>query len=162
MNNIAATPHSLIITSAAIATLISAVITVIVNFVLNRSKLRETLENRLHDILKIAVQYPLFEQQWWTDTWTGTYSNDDTMSQRYELYGTIVYNYLEQLTKYYHYKTTKIENALDMKSWVKIHRNYWRNPTVAGENDKVYEKDFVKIVNTYLEEIDAQTGIVNS
>jgi len=139
-----------LVPATAIATLIAVVVTVIVNLNINRQNRRQLLNQRLYDILKIGLQYPKFESKSFTDKWTSGYDENDEEAQRYELYATIVFNYLEDFSKFFNYDVKKIEKELAVKEWVRIHGKYWYDPTVANENIDTYEDKFVEILNRYL------------
>lgn len=88
-----------------------------------------------------------------TKTWKDNCKNEDEKYRRYENYATMVFNYLSAVCSYFHYKENKIFNYLDMKSWVRIHKDYWHHPTADGENENAYDEKFKKIIHGILGEI---------
>lgn len=138
------------LTTAAIATIISAVTSASVALFLARLNIKKSLDDQLDGILKIAVQYPYVESKNFTNAWTSEYDRNDERSLRYEIYCTLVFNYLERFAKFYSYSQKNIEKQIAMKAWVRIHAKYWRDPTEAYENVDTYEKPFVMLVEEYL------------
>ncbi|MCL2805049.1 MAG: hypothetical protein FWD26_03820 [Treponema sp.] len=138
------------ITSAAIATLISAVTSALVTFFINNSNKKKDLENQLDELLKIGIEYPYLESQNFTDSWTSKHDITDEKFLRYELYATMVFNYLSRLSSHYKYDTKKIEKELAVKDWIRIHKKYWYDPTAPNENIDTYDAPFVEMVNKYL------------
>lgn len=136
--------------SALISAVISGIVSFIVTKLSNKNEKRNRLDSQLDEIIKTAIQYPYFEQRSFTNAWKQNSAEVDEKYAAYEQYVTLVFNYLERFTKFYKYDTKKIESELGMKSWVRIHKEYWRNPTVPNENTDLYEKKFVDIVEDML------------
>jgi hypothetical protein len=138
------------ITSAAIATVIATITSTIVTLFLNRNKYKRELDNQLDSILKLALQYPYLENKEFTNNWSSKYDLSDEKASRYEIYATLVYNYLSRFTEFYNFNVKKIEKHLAVKDWVRIHGKYWYDPTVPNENIDVYDLEFRKLVEDYL------------
>ena len=138
------------ITSAALATLISSSVATIVALTFNRANAIKNLHDRLDSILKIAIQYPYLENSRFTSSWNDNKNSDDERFLRYENYCILVFNYLESFSKYYKYDKVKIENQLNIKEWVRIHRDYWENPPGLYENTDGYSRGFKDLVSSYL------------
>jgi hypothetical protein len=139
---------------AAIATLISAIIStmisVSVTLFINKSNTKKDFDKQLDEILKIGIKYPYLENYNFTDCWTSKYEATDEKALRYELYATMVFNYLSRFSKEYKYKTKKIENELAVKPWIRLHKKYWYDPTIPNDNIDTYDQKFVEMVNKYL------------
>lgn len=135
--------------SAIIAAVISAIVSIFITTLSNNFSQKKDLDNQLDSILKLAFDHPELETISETKKWKDV-DKTSIESQRYELYATMVFNYLERVCIFYKYKTRKIEKYLDVKSWVRIHKEYWEHPTVEHENQDVYEKKFTNIINEYL------------
>ncbi len=135
--------------SAIIAAVISAIVSIFITSMGNKFTQKKDLDNQLDSILKLAFDHPELETISETKKWKDV-DKTTIESQRYELYATMVFNYLERVCKFYKYKTSKIEKYLDVKSWVRIHKEYWEHPTVEHENQDVYEKKFRDIINSYI------------
>jgi hypothetical protein len=139
------------IPSAAIATVISAITSACVTLVIARLNARKTLDDQLDGILKIAIQYPYLESKSFTNSWTSNYDRGDEKALRYEVYCTLVFNYMSRLAEYYRYDERKIESHVALKSWSRIHKNYWKDPTEAYENVDTYDRQFVQLIESYLQ-----------
>jgi len=138
------------ITSAAIATIISAITSATITLLLARLNSKKSLDDQLDGILKIAIQYPHLENKDFTSAWTSAYDRNDDKSLRYEVYCTLVFNYMSRLAKHYKYNTTKIEEHVALKPWARIHAKYWKDPTEAYENVDTYDRPFVELIEGYL------------
>jgi hypothetical protein len=138
------------ITSAAIATLISAVTSAIVATRISYSNKVKNLDDQLDGLLKIAIQYPYLESEHFTSTWISTFDLNDEKYLRYDVYCTLLFNFLERVSKHYRYQQAKIENFVAIKDWVRLHGRYWKDPTSSYENVDSYEKEFVNLINSYL------------
>ena len=137
------------LTSAAIATLISASTSAIVSFSIVKFNTKRDLDNQLDSILKIAIQYPYLESDEYTKSWNSKAKADDNFL-RYDLYCTLIFNFLSRLCAFYKHNQAKIESHINMKSWVRQHARYWRDPTTAYENVDTYDRPFVQLVEDYL------------
>lgn len=138
------------ITSAAIATIISVITSSLITLVLKRQDSRKALDDQLDSILKIAIQYPKLECRKFASEWTSKYDRDDEVALRYEMYCTMVFNYMERLARYYKYDEGRIESHVALKSWARIHSKYWLDPTEQHENIDAYDKKFVALMSQYL------------
>lgn len=136
--------------SALISAVISGVVSFFVTKLTNKNEKRSRLDSQLDEIIKISIQYPYFELRAFTNAWKQDSAEKDERYASYEQYATLVFNFLERFCRFYKYNVKKIESELGMKSWVRIHREYWRNPTVPNENTDLYEKEFVDIVENML------------
>lgn len=138
------------ITSAAIATLISAITSVTATLILANRNSMKSLDDQLDAILKIAIQYPYLESRDFTNRWKSSYDRNDEKALRYEVYCTLVFNYMSRISEHYKYKEKKIEEHVAIKSWARIHAKYWRDPTEAYENVDTYDRQFVELIEGYL------------
>jgi hypothetical protein len=138
------------LTSAAVATVISAITSSAVTLLLAKSNAKKNLDDQLNSILKIAIQYPYLENKDFTYTWSSSYDRNDEKSLRYEVYCTVVFNYMSRLASYYEYNEKKIEGHVALKPWTRIHAKYWRDPTEAYENVDTYDQPFVDLIESYL------------
>lgn len=138
------------ITSAAIATIISATTSATVTLILAKLNSKKHLDDQLDAILKIAVQYPYLESKEFADQWTSKYDREDEKFLRYEVYCTLVFNFLSRLSAFYKFEEKKIENHLAAKSWARLHGKYWTDPSEAYENVDSYDDPFVKLIDGYL------------
>lgn len=138
------------ITAAAIATIISSTVATIVALTINKYNSIKSLNEQLDNIIKIAVQYPYLENPSFAATWTANKDSNDEKYLRYENYCTLIFNHLERLCKYYKYDQKKIEKHLNVKSWIRIHKECWNNPSTPFENIDGYNNKFKKFIKVYL------------
>jgi len=144
------------ITSAAIATIIATITSTLVTLFINRNKYQHELDNQLDSILKLALQYPYLENKEFTNNWSSKYDLSDEKSLRYEIYATLVYNYLSRFSEFYKFNIKKIEKKLAIKEWIRMHGKYWYDPTIPNENIDIYDPPFKKLVGYYLAEGNAK------
>lgn len=138
------------LTSAAIATLFSSGVASAVTYFLNRSQRLRTLNEQLDNILKISIQYPYLENPKFTSTWLANKDCDDESYLRYENYCTLVFNFMERLSKHHRFNTKKIERHLNLKGWIRIHKDCWENPSLPFENADGYCTEFKSLIGKYL------------
>ncbi len=138
------------LTSAAIATLVSAITSATITLLLAKNNEKKSLDDQLDGILKISIQYPYLESKTFTNLWSSNHDKDDEKFLRYEVYCTLVFNYISRLAKFYKFNKSKIEEHVAVKDWVRIHAKYWRDPTEAYENVDTYDKKLVNLIEGYL------------
>ena len=126
---------------------VSAVVSWIVAKVTIEQNDKSALENELSEILKIGIERPYLEQTSFTERWKPELQESDDRYATYDLYATLVFNYLEKVCKFYGFKYERIQREIDMDSWVKIHRVYWNNPIQPHENILGYDVRFVELIN---------------
>lgn len=137
------------ITSAAIATGISALTASIVSLLIYRKNAKRALDEQLDKIIQIAIQYPYLEDYNFTQTWDPSKVSEEKYL-RYELYCNLVFNYLERVTENY-YRKKKISSFLNAKDWTRLHSKCWKNPTSPYENIDSYSKKFRQIFNEWIQ-----------
>lgn len=133
-----------------IAAIISALVSYFVSKVSNKSNEKRDLDNQLSEILKLAIQYPYFELKSFTDKWDSKVKDTDDKYAAYDLYATMVFNFLERYSRFYNHNLKHIEDNLKISEWIKIHKKYWQEPYIAGENNGSYDKKFVSLVEEIL------------
>lgn len=138
------------ITTAAIATIVSSTVATVVALLINRHNAIKSFNDQLDNIIKIAVQYPYLESPTFAATWTANKDSEDEKYLRYENYCTLIFNHLERLCKYYNYDSEKIGKHLNVKGWIRIHKECWTNPSTPFENADGYNAKFKKLIETYL------------
>jgi hypothetical protein len=138
------------ITSAAIATLISALTSASITLWLNKNNAKRHIDDQLDAILKISVQYPYLESQTFTSTWIDEKNSNEEKYLRYDVYCTLLFNYLSRVATFYRYDKKKIENYIAIKDWVRLHKEYWLNPTSSYENIDSYDDKFRTLINYYI------------
>lgn len=138
------------ITSAAVATLISAAISTAISLLIVKNNTIRHLDDQLDSLLKIAIQFPYLENSTFTESWEGKYDNNDEKMLRYEVYCTMVFNYLSRVCEHFKYNDEKVGKYIGMKDWVRLHRKYWIDPPDTYENIDTYDKQFVAMVSNYI------------
>jgi hypothetical protein len=138
------------ITTAAIATIISALTSASISLYIAAKSNKKYLDDQLDAILKIAVQYPYLENKTFTKSWSSKIDQNDEKYLRYDVYCTLIFNYLERLAKHYNFNLEKINSHISIKEWVRIHRNYWNDPIDPYENIETYDKNFRNIIEEFL------------
>lgn len=140
------------ITAAALATIISTCIATTVTFIINRRNDLKSLNDQLDDILKIGIQYPYLESPKFTETWCKNKDVDDEKYLRYDNYCTLVFNFLERYCAFYDFNKAKIEKQhVNIKDWVRLHKQCWQDPTIPYENAESYPEKFKKLINGYIQ-----------
>lgn len=138
------------ITAAAIATIISSGTATFVAIRLNKSNAKKALNDQLDGIIKIAIQYPYLESQTFADTWTTNKNSQDEKYLRYDNYCTLIFNFLSRFCEHYNFDKNKIEQHINVKDWIRLHKQCWENPSTPFENADGYSKEFKKFINAYL------------
>ena len=138
------------ITAAAIATIISSCVATIVALRINKSNAKKALNDQLDGIIKIAIQYPYLENTAFANTWTTNRNSEDEKYLRYDNYCTLVFNYLFRLCEHYNFDKVEIEKHLNVRDWIRVHKECWENPSTPFENADGYSKEFKKFIEAYL------------
>ena len=137
-----------------ITTILAAIISAFVSYFVakgsNKSNEKRDLDNQLSEILKLAIQYPYFELKSFTDKWHSKIKETDDKYAAYDLYATMVFNFLERYCRFYKHNLNVIEDNLKISEWIKIHKKYWQEPYIDGENNSSYDKKFVSLVKDIL------------
>ncbi len=139
------------LTAAAIATLISSGIATSVTLFINRGNNLKNLNDQLDNILKISIQYPYLENPIFTSTWNENRDSTNEKYLRYDNYCNLVFNYIERLCKYYNYEENKIQNHINIKSWIRVHKDCWNNPSTPYENADGYSNELKSLITRFLQ-----------
>lgn len=143
MNNFNITPYITVIMM-----FFTSVATLYVKNKIEKGNRKHTLNKELKSIILLSFKYPYLEEIGFTSTWQPRKA--DVKSQRYEIYCILIFNFLEEFCEYYRYDPIKIEEHLSIKSWVRIHKNCWEDPSYKFENTDGYKKEFRDLINGYL------------
>lgn len=139
------------ITAAAIATLLSSAIATSVTLLINRGNSLKNLSDQLDNILKISIQYPYLENPAFTATWNDNKNSVDEKYLRYDNYCNLVFNYMERLCKYYNFNENKIQNHINIRVWIRVHKQCWTSPSTPYENADGYSKELKKLLKHFLQ-----------
>jgi hypothetical protein len=93
---------------------------------ITRRNQKKNLDDQLDAILKIAIQYPYLESEAFTSSWQSSFNRDDEKFLRYDVYCTLLFNYLSRVAAHYKYNIKRIENFIAIKDWVRLHGKYWQ------------------------------------
>jgi len=137
------------ITSAAIATIVSAATSASVTLLIAKSNTKKSLDDQLDGLLKISIQYPYLESDSYTSTWKSNHDGDEK-HERYEHYCTLLFNYLSRVCSHHKHNKKKIEDYVAIKTWIRCHKLYWKDPTDPYGTRDEYDPKFVAIVNSYI------------
>lgn len=138
---------------SAIASVVCAAIASIsawLSYKFKREEGKAELDKELNRILEISVTYPRFEYAPFTGDWNNKRGKDDEEYLRYDIYCNMIYNFLHHVYDYYGSDKNKIEGYVDVKSWIRLHRQNWLNPVDDNENIDGYDEPFRKFINSYL------------
>lgn len=120
----------------------------------DRINRKENLDARLAALLALTVQYPYLEHRSITEGWSkwkkennGKY---DERFNRYDQFANMLFNYLVDVYDFYDKDQQKIDDYLDVKGWVRIHRQIWEDPLDPHENVDGYSPAFRSFINSYI------------
>ena len=134
------------IASTIISVFVSALVSFLVTYFSFRKKDRGALDAELSSILKIGIEHPQFEQEVFTQKWTAELAETDRDYAAYDMYATLVFNFLERYFEFHGFDEDKCLSFLDSRNWILTHKTYWKDPLTPFENKDSYDKRFVKIV----------------
>jgi hypothetical protein len=140
----------LTLTTAAIATIISAATSATVTLYINRSNKLKYLDDQLDTLLKTALQYPYLENPTFIKTWNDNKNSEKDEYLRYDIYCTLLFNFFSRVAAHFNYDKEKIDNYVAAKDWIRLHKDYWLNPIDTFENIDSYDKEFKKLITDYL------------
>lgn len=138
------------LTTAAIATLISAGTSATITLYINRSNKMKYLDDQLDTLLKTALQYPYLENPNFIKTWNENKNSDKDEYLRYDIYCTLLFNFFSRVSCHFKYDKNKIDDYVAAKDWIRLHKDYWLNPIDSFENIDSYDKKFKQLINEYL------------
>jgi hypothetical protein len=134
-------------------TIIAGLIAALVSYFVAQYTYRGTEFQRLDGILfqlnSLAMEYPYLENETFINSLNKNYtSNDDAM--RYETYCIMWFNFLERTFDFYKGNKKEIENFVQVKEIIRLHRDFWETPTGTYTNIDGYNENFRKFINQYL------------
>jgi len=117
---------------------------------LYKKEKKEKLIDELNKILEIGIEYPYLENKNFTNKWNEQKNSDNENFIRYDMYCNLVYNFIHKTCNYYSYNKEFIEDFIDVKNWIRTHKQNWLNPVEENENIDGYDEEFRKFINSYL------------
>ena len=139
------------LTAAAIATIISTGIATSITLLINTNNRINVLNEQLDSILKISIQYPYLENPDFISTWIENKNSNDEKYLRYDIYCNLVFNYMERFCKYYKFNEKQIQTHVNIKDWIRTHKDCWHNPSTPFENLDGCSPKFKNLINTFLQ-----------
>jgi hypothetical protein len=110
----------------------------------------EKLNDDLNRILELGIQYPYLESKTFTQKWNDFKSTEDERYLRYDIYCNFIFNYLQNVWLHFEQDKTKVEDFVDIKTWIRIHKQNWLSPIDDNENIDGYSVEFRQFINSYL------------
>ncbi|MCX6258981.1 MAG: hypothetical protein NTW49_13945 [Bacteroidia bacterium] len=110
----------------------------------------EKLNDELNNILEIGIQYPYLESKPFTTKWNDFKDSNDERYLRYDMYCNLIFNYLHHVCVFFNYDKKSIEEFVDVKTWIRIHKLNWLHPIDENENIDGYDEHFRQFVNSYV------------
>lgn len=138
---------------AAIASVAGAIIAGVSAYLAYRFKREDRkteLEKELNRILELGIQYPRFEYSPFTKDWEKHRGEDNEIYLRYDIYCNLLFNFLHHVYDYFKGNKEKIEDYIDVRTWIRMHKHNWLHPTDENENIDGYDEPFRKFINSYL------------
>lgn len=139
---------------ASFCTAIFAGVQIWTNRIDDRRRRKENLDARLAALLALTVQYPYLEHKSITEGWSEWKKESNGKYNvrfiRYDQFANMLFNYLSDVYEFYGKDKKKIDDYLDVKSWVRIHRKIWEVPLDPHENVDGYSPDFRDFISSYL------------
>lgn len=108
------------------------------------------LQDELNKIIEIAIEYPYVESKNFTSHWNEKKDSEDERYLRYDMFCNRLYNHLHNVFVFFEQDKEKIEGFVDIKSWIRLHKQNWQNPTDENENIDGYDKEFRDFINSYI------------
>jgi len=120
-----------------------------------------TINDRLFKIQDIAFQNPFLENKQFISGWDDFIKkyrnnsqvdfNNEKIKQylQYEQYCEMIFNLISD-TYSYSKSETKMLDLIDFKNWVRVHKNWWKNPLEEHSNHDVYNKKLTEIIDNWI------------
>lgn len=141
---------ALIAAIAAVASAIIAAVSAYLSYRFKRADGKAELERELDRILELGIQYPRFEYAPFTNDWENHRGEDNEIYLRYDIYCNLLFNFLHHVFEYYKGNKEKIEDYVDVKTWIRMHKQNWLHPNNENENIDGYDEPFREFINSYL------------
>ncbi|MEG0107786.1 MAG: hypothetical protein RR705_02905 [Lachnospiraceae bacterium] len=140
----------LISTLAGAASAFFAAVSTIMTYRLYRKERLQRLNEQLDRVIEIGIQYPYVENANFISKWLENREGQDEKYLRYDMYCNLLFNYLAGVFDYFGGNKKKVENFVDVKTWVRAHQLNWKNPVDPNENIDGYGPKFREFINSYI------------
>lgn len=117
---------------------------------IENEKKEDLFKHDLNRIIEIGIEYPYLESRPFTEKWVQFMHDNDEKYLRYDMFCNLIYNYLSQLFDYCNGDKKKVEEFVDVKSWIRLHKYNWQNPVDPNENIDAYTEEFRRFINSYI------------
>lgn len=116
------------------------------------------LNNKLFELQRLAFYDPYLEDETFTKRWDEMKAkylnnelNDDELNKfiKYDIYTEMLFNFVFESLEVYKTRE-KLENFVEFKSWLNIHKYCWRSPLETNSNKDVYKDKMFNIVNSWI------------
>ena len=117
---------------------------------IEKEKKEDLFKHDLNRIIEIGIEYPYLESRPFTEKWVQFMHANDEKYLRYDMFCNLIYNYLSQLFDYCKGDKKRVEEFVDVKSWIRLHKYNWQNPVDPNENIDAYTEEFRRFINSYI------------
>jgi len=148
-----------IVVATILSPLIPTIISVIFFRINRKYEIRKLIEERLFKIQQIAFEYPYVEDDNFISGWNSfieRYKKGNKIEEKelwrylqYEQYCEMIFNLLE-LTLDFYKEEKELLQFIDFKSWVRTHKEWWKNPIDEHSNYDTYSEKVIKLVEKWI------------
>jgi len=117
---------------------------------LHNQKKYEKLAQDLTRIIEIGIEYPYLESKPFTSKWVENKHLNDEKYLRYDMFCNLIFNYLSHVYIHFDRDKASIEDFVDIKSWIRLHKYCWQHPVEENENIDGYSPEFRAFINAYI------------
>jgi hypothetical protein len=141
-----------ILLSGLLASVLSVIITSIINYFYQKKSERQHLNDTLMQLNTFLINEPFLESDTALRKYLkGTNDVDDMIkNDKYNAYCIIKYNYLSDFCRYYKYNFTKINNELALREYLQDNKEWWENNRKI--NYSSYDKKFLHLIEAVVNE----------
>ncbi len=146
-----------------IGTILSPIVPTVISVILflksRKYETRKLIEERLFKIQQFAFEYPYVEDDNFIRGWNafveeyrkGVNIEKEKLLKylQYEQYCEMIFNLLELALSFYK-KEKKLLPLIDFKSWVRTHKEWWKNPLDEHSNYDTYNEDVIELVEKWI------------
>lgn len=143
---------------------------IIINFVLTltttyyfhrnmiRNNRKKFLDDKLFKLQEFSIKYPFFENPNYCNQWdllkekfkNETLTNEEIEKLlQYDVYTEMLFNYIEECYNFHKCKEKMLADV-DLKSWVRTHSAYWKNPLIDHSNQDTYNQKVCEIIDNWI------------
>ena len=126
-----------------------------------KNDIKNDIKEKLFKLQDIAINKPYLEDRKFVTGWIKfgdkyrsseelDYESEQVLKYlQYEQYCEMLFNFASEV-----YDETKCEtkllNQIDFKTWCRTHKTWWEKPLVEHSNHDTYDKEFTKIVDSWM------------